>query len=58
MTPTDLCRAITQYCSEVTECGRQFLQQNPTKRIPDDTTLYPGKMDHTTVIVLKVAKLT
>ena len=56
-TPIDLCRFITQYCNDLTKNGRDFLSQNAKQRIPDDPVAYPGKMDHCSVVVIKVGKI-
>ena len=36
--------------------SQTFMQENPGKRLPNDYTRFPGKMDHTTLIVLKVGE--
>lgn len=38
----------------ITKKSREFLEANPTKAEPDDQKEYPGKMDHTTGICIRV----
>lgn len=52
--PKDVCEQLISHCLQITTSGRNFLQENPSKRLPDDHKLYPGKMDHSTCVVVKV----
>lgn len=56
--PQAICSAITDHCFKLTENTRQFMIQNPNCRLPKDYTLYPGKVDHTTVLCYQVAEVT
>jgi hypothetical protein len=47
-------RKLLAYCTKVTEAGRQWMIENPTKKLPPDYVQYPGKMDHATVAALQV----
>lgn len=51
----ELCESLLLHCQNTTKAGRDFLEENPNKRIPADHVLYPGKMDHTTVLAVRVA---
>lgn len=54
-TPTLVCKSIINHTRSVVETSKQFLEQNP-----DDSLIgtnykdFPGKMDHTTCICMKV----
>mmetsp|Transcript_4681 Transcript_4681/g.16466 ORF Transcript_4681/g.16466 Transcript_4681/m.16466 type:complete len:882 (+) Transcript_4681:111-2756(+) len=50
----DMCNALVEYCMATTEKSRQFMQKHPALELPEDYTLYPGKMDHTTCVCVKV----
>lgn len=54
-TPLVICNHILDYCSRTTSRSREFMESNPQKKLPKDFKLYPGKMDHTTCIVVRVA---
>lgn len=42
------------YCSQNTSGLREFMEQNPERVRPNDPKLYPGKIDHSTVMTLQV----
>jgi len=50
----DICQHIIHYCWYLTKKSREFMEQFPNKRQPVDYVQYPGKMDHTTVVALRV----
>jgi hypothetical protein len=50
----DICKRITDYCWNLTNTSRQFMETNANKKLPSDYLTYPGKMDHTTVVALRV----
>ena len=52
--PKSICDTLTEYCKKVTRPSRIFMQKNPSLELPGDFTTYPGKMDHTTVICVKI----
>ena len=52
--PVDVVDTLADYCLRTTYTSRWFMENNPTKRQPTDYKLYPGKMDHTTSVVIKV----
>lgn len=45
---------LTNHCLQVTQESRKFMENNPQKKLPKDYKLYPGKMDHSTVLAFKV----
>jgi len=53
-TPQDICQALVEYSRKVTYASRSFMEQRPSEELPEDYTLYPGKMDHTSCICLSV----
>ena len=52
--PEDICNMLAEYSTKTTDAGRRFMEDNPSLELPEDFAKYPGKMDHTTSIVLKV----
>ena len=46
--------AILAHCEQVTKAGRKYMEDSNGKRLPQDYTLYPGKMDHSTCVVFTV----
>ena len=44
---TEMCEQMSNFCVEITQNMRDFIAKYPTKRVPADSKLYPGKMDHT-----------
>lgn len=50
----ELCYSIVSYCYKLTSPGRAYLTENPTKREPSDTLIYPGKMDHCSITAFRV----
>lgn len=50
----EMCNSLVEYCMATTEKSRQFMQKHPALELPEDYTLYPGKMDHTTCVCVKV----
>eukprot|EP01102_Stenamoeba_stenopodia_P000971 TRINITY_DN10882_c0_g1_i2.p1 TRINITY_DN10882_c0_g1~~TRINITY_DN10882_c0_g1_i2.p1 ORF type:complete len:1058 (+),score=235.92 TRINITY_DN10882_c0_g1_i2:60-3233(+) len=46
--------AILQYCIEVNKKAADWMTNNPGKKLPSNYKLYPGKMDHTSCVCLKV----
>jgi len=50
----DICQHLIQYCWYLTKKSREFMEQFPAKKLPADYAQYPGKMDHTTVVAVRV----
>lgn len=55
VSPKDITDKLVQYCHQITESSRQWMQQNPTGKLPNDYRAFPGKMDHTTAITFRVS---
>merc|ERR1712137_1281297 len=53
-TPQSVCDTLVEYCREVTRAGRLFMEKHPEQELPEDYVTYPGKMDHTSIICLKI----
>ena len=45
-----------EHCLKTTTPARKFLEEN-NKKLPKDFTLYPGKMDHATIIAFRVGDI-
>lgn len=43
---TPLAEKLINYVYQLTQSSRDFMQANPYKKLPDDCSLYPGKLDH------------
>lgn len=54
--PIVIARNLITYCKELCNASAQWMAENPTKRLPKDYRLYPGKMDHTTCCIFAVGK--
>jgi serine/threonine protein phosphatase PrpC len=54
LNPSSLSQVLVDFCDNLTAPSRDFMKQNPGKKLPNDYKLYPGKMDHTTCVVLKI----
>ena len=55
-TPKEVAELLLDYCTRVTLSSRTFMEANPSLKLPSDYKLYPGKMDHTTCVVVRVGK--
>lgn len=47
---------LMNHCFATNRNAATFMQENPTKKLPKDYKLYPGKMDHTTCLCIRVQK--
>jgi len=47
---------VVEYAIATTASTREFMEQNPDKKLPSDYTKYPGKVDHTSCACVKVGK--
>jgi len=56
VSPTPITGRIMKHCMSVTGSGREWMEQNPKEKLPNDYVLYPGKMDHATAVVIRVAQ--
>jgi len=52
--PQAIVADILNFCQKTTQSSRDFMISNYGKKLPADYVLYPGKMDHTTVVIFKV----
>eukprot|EP01088_Endostelium_zonatum_P009520 TRINITY_DN2276_c0_g1_i1.p1 TRINITY_DN2276_c0_g1~~TRINITY_DN2276_c0_g1_i1.p1 ORF type:complete len:661 (-),score=151.11 TRINITY_DN2276_c0_g1_i1:261-2243(-) len=51
----DLVEEFIEHSIETTLSSRQFMFQYPSRRLPEDYTAYPGKMDHTTCLCVRAS---
>jgi len=47
-------KTIIDYCVKTTLSSRQFMENYPKRRTPEDRRVYPGKMDHTTCVCFEI----
>jgi len=55
--PEDIMKKVIDYCVTLTKSSRDFMEQNPGKKLQDDYVQFPGKMDHTTFVALRVTEI-
>ena len=48
---------LVKHCEAMNQPAQKFMIENPGKRLPSDYQLFPGKMDHTTIVTIKVTEL-
>lgn len=53
-TPLNVLECAVTHSEKTTEASRDFMENQPGKRLPKDYSLYPGKMDHTTCVTFTV----
>eukprot|EP01103_Thecamoeba_quadrilineata_P013422 TRINITY_DN3726_c0_g1_i1.p1 TRINITY_DN3726_c0_g1~~TRINITY_DN3726_c0_g1_i1.p1 ORF type:complete len:103 (+),score=16.87 TRINITY_DN3726_c0_g1_i1:213-521(+) len=46
---------LIDYCVDVTRQGREWMEGHCDMALPGDYVTYPGKMDHTSVVCLKIS---
>jgi hypothetical protein len=56
-TPVQLTQRLLEYCAHLTHKSRTFMEENPMTKMDLEWHKYPGKMDHTTVLVFKCSDL-
>ncbi len=56
-TPVQLTQRLLEYCTHLTHKSRTFMEENPTTKMDLEWHKFPGKMDHTTVLVFKCSEL-
>jgi len=54
--PSIIAKKIIRHCRDITGAARQWMEQNPNSVQQADYVLYPGKLDHTTVLAMIVGK--
>ena len=52
--PETLVRALVDHVVRVTASSRKWMCENPKKKLPHDYVNFPGKLDHTSCLCLKV----
>jgi len=52
--PAKIAQRLIDYAETLVKPGREFMEKNPNTRLPPNYKLYPGKMDHTTVVCFRV----
>lgn len=52
--PKDIADFLADYCMRTTFASRQFMETHPNKKLPSDYKRFPGKMDHTTSVIVRV----
>jgi hypothetical protein len=52
--PRHVTKVLIGWCNKNTRAAREFLEQNNDTQLPPDHHLYPGKLDHTTVLCVQV----
>jgi len=52
--PKELTAAVLEHCLQTNQKSTNWMVANPTKRIPTNYLEYPGKMDHTTCVCIRV----
>eukprot|EP01108_Squamamoeba_japonica_P001623 TRINITY_DN1703_c0_g1_i4.p1 TRINITY_DN1703_c0_g1~~TRINITY_DN1703_c0_g1_i4.p1 ORF type:complete len:420 (-),score=91.12 TRINITY_DN1703_c0_g1_i4:112-1371(-) len=52
--PDDLCSTLLDHCVKTTSASRKFMCENQGRIVPKDYALFPGKMDHSSIVAFKV----
>lgn len=55
--PITIVNNLLAHCVETCSAATNWMISNPKGRLPKDYRLYPGKMDHTTCLCVKVGEL-
>lgn len=55
--PQVIVESLLKHCEKITKVSRTFIEEHPKTPLPDDSTVYCGKLDHTTCIALKLRKI-
>eukprot|EP01124_Arcella_intermedia_P024238 TRINITY_DN4034_c0_g1_i4.p1 TRINITY_DN4034_c0_g1~~TRINITY_DN4034_c0_g1_i4.p1 ORF type:complete len:1514 (-),score=449.67 TRINITY_DN4034_c0_g1_i4:136-4677(-) len=55
---SQIAQKIINYCKQVTLTTRDYMEKNPNNNQPSSFKDFPGKVDHTTCLVIKVGKTT
>lgn len=54
--PNIVTEKLIQYAITVTEKSKVFMETHPNQPLPSDYKLYPGKLDHTSCVSIKVKR--
>lgn len=57
-TPQRITLRLLEFCTNLTKTSRDFMEANPTQKLPGDFKLYPGKLDHATCVCIRVGRVT
>jgi len=52
--PSKVTGRIIKHCLSVTSKSREWMEQNPKERLPNDYKTFPGKMDHATCVTIRI----
>ncbi|MDP2434561.1 MAG: protein phosphatase 2C domain-containing protein [archaeon] len=52
--PPDIVSGLCVFLTELTQSSRDFHHEQPNKKLPRDFLKYPGKMDHSTAICVRL----
>ena len=58
ITPEIIADKLIEEVERVIEPSRKWMEENPGRRLPEDKSLYPGKMDHVTIVAFRVGSIT
>jgi len=53
---SQLVNKLIEHCQIVTEKAREFMENHPNQRQQEDYEQFPGKMDHATVVALRIGR--
>jgi ABC-type antimicrobial peptide transport system ATPase subunit len=53
--PRLLVGTLIDYCINLTQSSRDWMENVAVGQLPDDYKLYPGKMDHTTLMAFRIS---
>jgi len=56
ISPSIIAKKVIRHCRDLTSAARQWMEQNPNSVQQADFVLYPGKLDHTTVVAILVGR--
>jgi len=45
---------LLQHCVNITKSSREFMEQHPKQKQPHDFKAFPGKLDHSTCVCIRV----
>ena len=54
--PSVIVQNLLDHCNEMCFTSTEFMQKYPNEKLPTDYKLYPGKMDHTTCLCIKIKR--
>jgi len=56
--PEEITSILIDHCIKTTSSGKKWMEEHGGKRLPENYSKYPGKMDHTTCVSFVVRKRT